>query len=388
MKLEYFITQHEQIDPKLKELEKVHQQKKPAKHKLRKEAKNLLNPLNPSQLQLACLWCEAKKSNIKNYIFDHWQTSQPQDYFSFLESFSFIPNGTSVETMPELSFMFHIPFTLETAYISKDESNFHILDNPIRREKIFQVPMIASTSWKGTLKATMLRQLAEWWHDLAPEDKKKRCNRKKFLEQRIQIGRLFGTEKDNYESYLDNLDNENLAARYKRYLKLFISKTEFFAGCLHFYPTFFNKSSLEVINPHDRRTGVGKRGPIFIEVVPPKTTGTFVLLYVPFYFQKSRKNKQNLVVTDLTAIAKSILLMLTQYGFGAKTSSGFGKAEDKLDSNGTLTINEGVKVSNEEPKPESTLSKTKTPQITFSSLQEMCKTVEILAQSLQNRGDI
>ena len=55
---------------------------------------------------------------------------------------------------------------------------------------------------------------------------------------------------------------------------------EFSRGSLYFFPTYFDRIGLEVINPHPRDTGAGKQ-PIYFECVPPGTEGVFTILYVP-----------------------------------------------------------------------------------------------------------
>jgi CRISPR-associated protein Cmr2 len=86
-----------------------------------------------------------------------------------------------------------------------------------------------------------------------------------------------------------------------------------------------------VINPHDRKTGTGKTGPILLECVPANATGEFVLLYVPFGSVKLDE-----VAADLKLVSEGIQAMLTVYGFGAKTSSGFGIAD--IQGKGELAI--------------------------------------------------
>ncbi|MEX0268237.1 RAMP superfamily CRISPR-associated protein [Leptolyngbyaceae cyanobacterium UHCC 1019] len=197
------------------------------------------------------------------------------------EDFGFTPNIDDLDRLPHLSFMLRIPFKLRKPYLSKDDRTFHLLDNPVRKDKVFQTPIVASTSWKGALRAT-LWQL-------------KHQEKERFTDKAIE--RLFGNEREEE-------DHKKLKS-----------------GRLYFYPTFFNKVELEVINPHDRKTGTGKN-PILIESVPIGATGEFVLLYVPFGSVKPDE-----VAQDLKLVAGGVSDMLTVYGFGAKTSSGFGVAE-------------------------------------------------------------
>lgn len=182
---------------------------------------------------LAYLWFWSKRaSEIANSIRDVWQKELQTT--TIPDAFHLFPDISVVKQMPPLSFMFHIPFKLQKPYISKDEKDFYLLDNPLHKEKIFRVPMVAATSWKGALRAAL------WQLNYKGENK-------------ITV-RLLGSPRDSEEHQ---------------------------AGRLYFYPTFFDKIGLEVINPHSRETGVGERGPILMECVP-EGVGTLLLLYVPF----------------------------------------------------------------------------------------------------------
>jgi CRISPR-associated protein Cmr2 len=153
------------------------------------------------------------------------------------------------------------------------------------------------------------------------------------------MARLFGNEKGvqtddtTFEEFLDKFGGKQQAPYYRRVVRRYFSSSGFFAGRLHFFATFFDKIGLEVINPHSRQSGVGERGPILIECVPQDTTGTLLLLYVPSGSPDRREVAQDLEVT-----AQGVQAMLTTYGFGAKTSSGFGVVEEQLAGQGKLLI--------------------------------------------------
>src|SRR5207245_11544935 len=83
--------------------------------------------------------------------------------------------------LPAYSFVIQFTFTLAQPYISHDEQDFYIIDNPVRKDKIFGLPYIASTSWKGSLRAA-LWQL-------------------KYKEKDVSIRRLFGNEKNATEDF-------------------------------------------------------------------------------------------------------------------------------------------------------------------------------------------
>lgn len=187
---------------------------------------------------------------------------------------------------PRGSFTLQFTFSLANPYMSMDDVCVYILDNPVKKEKIFKLPYISPSQWKGTLRS-VIRQIKgfERWKD---ED-----------EQIIQIfGNIKGEEK-----------NENLRQ-----------------GALYMYPTYFDQISLEVINPHERKTGAGKN-PIFFESVPVEADGVFSLFYFPFWTEDDKDKCRN-AAADLQIIAQGIKEMMTVCGFGAKVSSGFGRASE------------------------------------------------------------
>jgi CRISPR-associated protein Cmr2 len=95
-----------------------------------------------------------------------------------------------------------------------------------------------------------------------------------------------------------------------------------------FYPTYFNRISLEIINPHDRRKRAGTV-PIHYEVVPSKTEGILQIVYIPFdgVLKKDDELKKE-VKQDLKWLYKAIK-NLEDEGIGAKTKLGWGRFEIK-----------------------------------------------------------
>ena len=99
---------------------------------------------------------------------------------------------------------------------------------------------------------------------------------------------------------------------------------------LNFYPTFFDQISLEVINPHDRKTKAGTQ-PIYIESVPEGASGTFSLLYVPFDLMGKRQDEVKAEVKkDMEIVSDSLEKMMRTYGFSAKKGSGFGVVKEEI----------------------------------------------------------
>lgn len=202
--------------------------------------------------------------------------------------------------LPEYSFFLQFNFKLKKPYISKDENEFYIIDNPIRKDKVFGLPYVAPSSWKGSLRFA-INQLDKFGTE--------------------QIRRIFGNEKSDSES---------------------LQK-----GSLYFYPTFFTEKSVEVINPHERDTRKGKN-PIYFECVPVDADGLFSILYIPM----ENKIKTINISQDLRVICEGIKSLFTANGFGAKTSSGFGIAEPEIKGKLIFKAKNIVKPQKEVLKPQ------------------------------------
>ncbi|MFV9690419.1 MAG: hypothetical protein ACNY01_05560 [Desulfobacteria bacterium] len=278
---------------------------------------------------------------------NHLNTFFKQQYDDYLEPLKLNPTIPDLTIFPSGSWAINFNFKLQKPYLSKDDIDFYIIDNPIRKEWVFKVPYIAPGQWKGALRAAMVQQLTEWWSDLNNDKQHTDKYSEKFVNWRIQLTRFFGNEKEvgldekEPDACLDKVGGKNLARKYREQLNS-LTNTRFFTGQLHFYPTYFTRIGLEVINPHDRETGAGSQ-PIYFESVPAGAEGVFTLLYVPV----DRIGKVDVGIDKRSAdniyqVAEGLRLMLTEYGFGAKTSSGFGVAEDDVDD-GSLVLNaEGI----------------------------------------------
>jgi len=298
MQHDYYVFQLEKLRDSLNTLEQASQALEMAKRQRDKNAqrqaenqmKQAVGKAVKIEPHLAYLWYDALKSELANSIRGAWQKELTA--YAVPLGFRLLPDISGICCLPSLSFVLHILFKLQRPYLSKDEHDFYLLENPVRKEKVFQTPMVASTGWKGALRAAL-------W----------------------QLG-----YKEDHEVTIRLLGNPRASDEHQ-------------AGRLYFFPTFFDEIDLEVINPHDRKTGVGARGPILMECVPPETKGELVVLYVPFgLFEQSEDQRRADVAEDLQVLAKGIRAMLTTYGFGAKTSSGFGTVEEKLDGQGKLAI--------------------------------------------------
>jgi len=184
---------------------------------------------------------------------------------------------------------FKVDFELLTPWYSKDDRVFHVLDNPVRKDRVFGVPFMAASSWKGMLRWACRMQ----------------CGLREYLEQ--HNGKLEGWRDPDWILHL--FGNEKGEEK------------NFHQGALVFYPTWFNKIGFEVINPHSRERRAGTQ-PIYYEVVPPGAEGTLSLLYAPWSGMKPAADPKEVLPKLLEAIEK----LLTTYGISAKRTVGWGMA--------------------------------------------------------------
>lgn len=219
------------------------------------------------------------KEEILNKVINDREAKEAKDIRNFY------PNPEDLKNLPENSVLIKISFTLKKPYTSKDEGEFHIIDdndkifeNPIVRDKFTGLPMVRPSTWKGHLR--FAAEKVEW-------DK---GNKKKITK------RLFGNESG---------DDNSLKGR------------------LYFFPTFFkDKAEKDVITPLKRDTRTPARGPISLEVMKAGSKGDFYLLYIPY--PKGKNFQEEQIEEDLRFVAEALKRMFYIYGFSAKKTSGFG----------------------------------------------------------------
>ncbi|MCX8151349.1 MAG: RAMP superfamily CRISPR-associated protein [Candidatus Bathyarchaeota archaeon] len=193
--------------------------------------------------------------------------------------------------LPENSHIIKIKFTLRKPYTSHDDKAFYVIDNPITKDQVFKIPLVRSSSWKGSLR---------WVSKYA------------LRKTEPVVERLFGNQKEKQKAK---------------------------QGRLFFYSTFLNQVSLDVITPLKRDTRTPRRGPILFEIVPAGAQGTFSLLYFPFDLLPALRSTDSSVKAkaieemkeDLEVLKEAIPAMLLTYGFAAKKTSGYSVVEDKIE---------------------------------------------------------
>ncbi len=181
-------------------------------------------------------------------------------------------------------------FELLTPWYSKDDRTFHVMDNPVRKDRVFGVAFMAASSWKGMLRWACRMQAG------LREHLKKHDGKLDGWRDPDWILHLFGDEKGEEQ--------------------------DFHQGALVFYPTWFDRIGFEVINPHSRASRAGTQ-PIYYEVVPPGGTGTLSLLYAPWPGMKPEAKPEE----ALPKLLEAIETVLTTYGISAKRTVGWGTAK-------------------------------------------------------------
>jgi len=270
-----------------------------------------------------------------------------------------------VEKFPKYSFAVWVKFQLLGPYFSKDDDEFNIIQNPVLKEHVFKVPIVRGSSWKGALAGAFKKLLNEKDNNTKNENNNTKINTK-IIESYL---RIFGAGSENIkviESYLKekskdlknfkenvlefmlfglglkvdkkaiedikNAHNEEnllellrnkISDKFKNYQSNLPLEFQTHKGRAIFYPTYFNKISLEIINPHDRRKRAGT-APIHYEVVPKNTEGILQIVYIPFDgVLKQDDILKEEVKRDLNYLCKAINILSTA-GIGAKTKLGWG----------------------------------------------------------------
>jgi CRISPR-associated protein Cmr2 len=197
----------------------------------------------------------------------------------------------SFESLPHDDWLgLEVDFTLESPWYSKDDRPFHVLDNPVRKDRLLGVPYMSAASWKGLLR----------WSCRMEEGLLRYLDRGGTIDdwdEPAWILHLFGNEKGEGE--------------------------DFQRGALAFFPTWFSRIGFEVINPHSRKTRAGTQ-PILYEVVPAGTQGTLHLLYAPLAGAAVRDRVQP--EHAIGRLLDAVEALLTRYGISAKRTAGWGAA--------------------------------------------------------------
>jgi len=273
---------------------------------------------------------------------------------SACQSISGITDKEVIHNMLDLhlpcSFAIHGKFWMQSPYYSADDDHYYIIDNPVLKEKVFKIPMMRGSSWKGVLASAIRRIMQK--------------NKKDLFDNYLSFVRLFGAGSEEFRKLIDlvsekEIKNNDFQKKLRWYALTKLGKTinltdnnldkkiwdgikqkslQVQRGRLIFYPTYFDKLGLEMINPHKRRTKAGTK-PVYYEVAPKDAQGVFQLLYIPADgITKSNGNLQKEVQKDLDLLTAGLQRIFQENGnnaqvkIGAKTKLGWGRVRaDHLD---------------------------------------------------------
>jgi CRISPR-associated protein Cmr2 len=302
-------------------------------------------------------------NNLKNYLkttskilsFDNDTLKRIQNISGIITEENNIKN--LIEKLPKYSFTVWVKFKLLEPYFSRDDDEFYIIQNPILKETVFKVPMVRGSSWKGALAGTFKKLLnnnsekskiiesylrifgagSESIKEIESYLREKSSSLKEFKDKVLEF-MLFELGMEIKKEDIDEIKNEDDELKLIQKLKSKISNKleksqlnlppEFqtHKGRAIFYPTYFDKISLEIINPHDRRKRAGIV-PIHYEVVPKDTEGILQIVYIPFDgVLKKDKDLKEEVEQDLKYLCQAIKTLADE-GIGAKTKLGWGRFE-------------------------------------------------------------
>lgn len=292
-----------------------------------------------------------------------------------------------VKNLPTYSFILWSEFELNNPYFSQDDDDFHLIQNPVLKEQIFKIPMIRGSSWKGSLASAFkdiindqkektkviesyfrifgagsesIKNLENYFKNKSEKEELTNLEDKDIKQKIVELllfelGLTLNKEEINKIKNGDIVDvlTEWLTSKSKEYIINSKLPSELLThkGRTVFYPTYFDKISLEVINPHDRRKRLGK-APIFYEVVPKGSKGIFQIVYIPFDLSANKDE----IESDINYLINAIE-MLAKKGIGAKTKLGWGSYKLKskyyyiANNNNNIRIkNDGWRVVNNESK--------------------------------------
>jgi CRISPR-associated protein Cmr2 len=294
---------------------------------------------NQKNTEFALAWFKEKKFKKENDI----------KYFGISKEYKSLKNLNNLPDVNNLlpySFIIQAEIKLKSSYFSRDDDEFYLIQNPCLKEKVFKVPMIRGSGWKGAL-AKAGKELIN----------KNFNNFESFV-------RIFGTGSQEYREVIESLEkDENISDKLVKYVLFELGKKlkksdiekikskpeeylkklslkftkekikeipflQVHKGRAIFYPTYFDRLSLEIINPHSRKTRAGTN-PIHYEVVPKDTEGTLQIVYIPYDAILREKGEiKNEVEADIEFLIRCIE-KVSENGIGAKLKLGWGKFEFK-----------------------------------------------------------
>ncbi len=308
-----------------------------------------------------------KENNIKYFEI-------PEKEFEYVRKLN---KFSDVNSLIPYSFILYTKIKLTAPYFSKDDDEFYLIKNPCLKEKVFKVPMVRGSGWKGVIekagKELINRKLEKLKSNNNPNsdnncnnDNKNKLSMQDYFQSYL---RIFGTgsqEFRNFEKMINECINKSEELSFEKLISFLLfelglklerkdisdlkdinKQTEWIReklwqkfekgskntipnflqthkGRAIFYPTYFDKLSLEIINPHSRKTRAGTN-PIHYEAVPKDTKGILQIVYIPFDGVLTKDNDlKEEIKRDIEFLTRAIEIA-ADIGIGAKEKLGWGR---------------------------------------------------------------
>jgi len=107
-----------------------------------------------------------------------------------------------INSLIPYSFILYTEIELNAPYYSSDDDDFYLIQNPCLKEKVFKVPMVRGSGWKGAI--------AKAGKELINEN----------LSEFESFVRIFGTGSQEYRELIDNLENKDIKDKIIRYVEI------------------------------------------------------------------------------------------------------------------------------------------------------------------------
>lgn len=130
------------------------------------------------------------------------------------------PSSPDLSLLPPGSWFLQFTFTLAKPWMSKDDDPFYVAEsvNPVRKDKVFKIPVMSAAAWKGLLRWTMMHiRLALQKAQLSPDE---------FSHERLAQTLFFGDEKGeepgqnrDFAAYLDELGGPLARKQYEQMVR-------------------------------------------------------------------------------------------------------------------------------------------------------------------------
>lgn len=193
-----------------------------------------------------------------------------------------------------------LTFTLETPLLTRDDTPFHLFDNPVRKDHVLQRPYLAAATLKGLAVDAYQRAFPgdRPWAELGADEP---TRARRFREQDASALRLFGSAEGN--------EAEAEPSQ---------------IGRLRWSAVWFEAVQYLVLNPQKSDTSSGSL-PLQMEALAPGQTGHLELLYIPCRAEEIGDEAG--IRRDLARLLAALADWWPALGLGAKRLAGYGQIQ-------------------------------------------------------------